>query len=658
MANAEATRRISGRGVQRLPPWAAGSLGVLLVGLGFSALVALLFWRTQAAMIGEIHAGLQRTARIAVQSIDVGGHGDFTSPAQHLSPEYQQAIAPLRAVLAADPEVAFAWTVVEREGVLHFVLDGSTPRPGDTTVAPDWVQIMEVFENPPADLFTALREGRSVVSQPYTDEWGSFISAFEPLKDGEGRTVAALGIDLRLTQYEARLAPVQRAALFALGVGWVVAFVVGLAVWASRRNDRTARELARQLRTVNALLAVSRALSTGVRLDELLPVIVAQTTEVMGVERSGLLLHEPATGALRYSVAQGLDARGVPAFAPGEGIAQRALREGQLQNVPDCKKDTAFSSRPDEGTALQTRNLLALPIRRGDGQAVGVLEVVNKLGDESFDRDDEVLLEALGGLVLMAFDRARLTEVYVEKQKLDEALKLAASIQMSMVPQQFPKPGTTPVEVHAQLLPAKEVGGDFYDFFWLDAHRLALVMADVSGKAMPAALFMAKAKTLVKAAALLIDGPDEIMRRANEELAADNDAGMFVTVFLGILDTRDGRLRYSNAGHNPPLRASAGTLSALDGADGVALGVMEGLDYRSAELALEHGDVLFLFTDGVNEAMDPRGQPWGQAAMEAAFASTEGTMAARNEAMVAAIRKHAGGAEQSDDIAVLMVRWR
>ena len=614
MANAEATRRVSGRLVQRLPPWAAGTLAFLLVGLGFSALVALLFWRTQAAMIGEIHAGLQRTARIAVQSIDVGGHGDFTSPAQHLSPEYQQAIAPLRAVLAADPEVAFAWTVVEREGVLHFVLDGSTPRPGDTTVAPDWVQIMEVFENPPADLFTAIREGRSVVSQPYTDEWGSFISAFEPLKNAEGRTVAALGIDLRLTQYEARLAPVQRAALLALGVGWLVAFGVGLAVWVSRRTDRTARELARQLRTVNALLAVSRALSTGVRLDELLPVIVAQTTEVMGAERSGLLLE-----------------------APTDALAERALREGSLQ---------------------RTRHRLVLPIRRGDGHTLGALEVVNKLGEDDFDRDDEVLLEALGSLVLMAFDRARLTEVYVEKQKLDEALKLAASIQMSMVPQHFPKPGTTPVEVHAHLLPAKEVGGDFYDFFWLDAHRMALVMADVSGKAMPAALFMAKAKTLVKAAALLIDGPDEILRRANEELSADNDAGMFVTVFLGILDTRDGRLHYSNAGHNPPLRMHAGTVSTLDGADGVALGVMEGLDYRSAELALSPGDLVFLFTDGVNEAMDVHGQPWGQAAMEAAFAATEGTMHARNEAMVAAIRRHAAGAEQSDDIALLMVRWR
>ena len=614
MANAEATRRVSGRLVQRLPPWAAGTLAFLLVGLGFSALVALLFWRTQAAMIGEIHAGLQRTARIAVQSIDVGGHGDFTSPTQHLSPEYQQAIAPLRAVLAADPEVAFAWTVVEREGVLHFVLDGSTPRPGDTTVAPDWVQIMEVFENPPADLFTAIREGRSVVSQPYTDEWGSFISAFEPLKNAEGRTVAALGIDLRLTQYEARLAPVQRAALLALGVGWLVAFGVGLAVWVSRRTDRTARELARQLRTVNALLAVSRALSTGVRLDELLPVIVAQTTEVMGAERSGLLLE-----------------------APADDLAQRALREGQLQ---------------------RTRHRLVLPIRRGDDQTLGALEVVNKLGEDDFDRDDEVLLEALGSLVLMAFDRARLTEVYVEKQKLDEALKLAASIQMSMVPQAFPKPGTTPIEVHAQLLPAKEVGGDFYDFFWLDAHRMALVMADVSGKAMPAALFMAKAKTLVKAAALLIDGPDEILRRANEELSADNDAGMFVTVFLGILDTRDGRLRYSNAGHNPPLRMHAGKVSTLDGADGVALGVMEGLDYRSAELALSPGDLVFLFTDGVNEAMDVHGQPWGQAAMEAAFAATEGTMHARNEAMLAAIRGYASGAEQSDDIALLMVRWQ
>src|SRR5690606_12252021 len=148
------------------------------------------------------------------------------------------------------------------------------------------------------------------------------------------------------------------------------------------------------------------------------------------------------SGELRSSYAEGLAEGESIVIEPGRGIAQRAISSGRLQNVPDCAADPDFDRSAGSGPA--PRNLLSLPVLRGDGQSIGVLEVINKRGDDGFDRDDEVLLQALGGVVLMAFDRARLTEVYVEKQKLDEALKLAASIQMSMVPSSFPAPGSGP----------------------------------------------------------------------------------------------------------------------------------------------------------------------------------------------------------------------
>ncbi len=654
--SSERQQIVGSRHRQRLPPWLSGVAVGLLVAAAFSAIVGVVFWRAQEAMIGEIHSGLARTARIAARGIDLDAHARFTDPAQHLLPDYQQAIDPLRDVLAADAEIAYAWTLIERDGRLYFVLDGSTPRPGDTEIDPDWVQIMEEFEDPPADLWTALREGRGIVSRPYTDEWGSFISAFEPLKNAQGQVVAALGIDISLNEFEARLKPVREGSLLALGLGLLIALITGIAVWYSRKTDRTARELARQLSTVNALLEVSRALSAGVRLDELLPVIVAKTTALMGAERSTLFLHNPATGELRSSYVEGQSEGESIVLEPGRGIAQRAISSGRLQNVPDCAADPDFARRA--GSDETPRNLLALPVLRGDGQSIGVLEVINKRGEEGFDSDDEVLLQALGGVVLMAFDRARLTEVYVEKQKLDEALKLAASIQMSMVPSSFPAPGSGPIELHAALIPAKEVGGDFYDFFWLEGERLALVMADVSGKGMPAALFMAKAKTLVKAAALLIDAPEDVLRRANDELSVDNDAGMFVTLFLGILDTRSGVMTYSNAGHNHPLHVHTGGLSVIGGAEGVALGVMDGLEYSAAELQLAPGDVLLLYTDGVNEAMNSAGVPWGNPPMEAVVAAAQGDMAARNQALLDALSVYVAEAEQSDDITLLQVRWQ
>lgn len=596
-------------------------------------------------MIGEIHAGLARTARMAAPRIDMNRHADFVEPSQYLSEAYQSAVEPLRDVLLADPEVAFSWTAIERDGQIRFVLDGSAPRPGDTVVAPDWVQIMEAFEDPPDELVRALRTGEGVVSQPYTDEWGSFISAFEPLRDANGKVTAVLGIDLRLTTFEARLAPVRQGSYLALALGLAIALLTGAAVWYSRKTDRTARELARQLRTVNALVEVSRALSAGVRLDDLVPVILERTREVMGARGSVLFRWDAEQLQLAYATPAAVDliqaeaARQALDLAPGQG---RLSSHHTLAHTSGARPAAALS----------------VPVVRPDGHVLGVLQVLGKSGDEAFDGNDEVLVEALAGVLVMAFERARLTEVYVEKQKLDEALKLAASIQMSMVPSAFPPDGSRPVELHAALVPAKEVGGDFYDFFALPGGRMALVMADVSGKGMPAALFMAKAKTLVKAAALLIDAPAEVLRRANDELSADNEAGMFVTLFLGILDCATGRLDYSNAGHNPPLRLAAGGLSSVEGALGVALGVMEGLDYEQASLQLRDEEVLFLYTDGVNEGMNPAGQPWGNAAMECTVALAEGSAARRNQRVLDALRLYANGEPQSDDITLMHLIWR
>lgn len=627
-----------------LPAWVQGCAAGIVVALAFAAVVGLVFWRAQSAMIGEIHAGLARTARMTAPAIDMGQHAAFVEAAQYLSDEYQQAVEPLRRVLRADPEVAFSWTAVERESGIFFVLDASAPRPGDSEVAQDWVQIMEEFEDPPEELVLALRSGKGVVSQPYTDEWGSFISAFEPLRDADGKVVAVLGIDLRLTTYEARLEPVRRGSYVALALGFVIALLTGVAVWYSRKTDRTARELARQLRTVNALVEVSRALSAGVRLDDLVPVILERTREVMGASGSGLFQLESADLRLSYAT---------PAAA---ALMSREAALAVLDTA--SSRDSSLGQRRTSGSVGSRGSTLSAPVARPDGQMLGVLQVLEKSDGEAFDNNDAVLIEALAGVLVMAFERARLTEAYVEKQKLDEALKLAASIQMSMVPSIFPAAGSRPVELHAVLVPAKEVGGDFYDFFPLPGGRLALVMADVSGKGMPAALFMAKAKTLVKAAALLIDAPSEILRRANDELSADNDAGMFVTLFLGILDCSTGHLEFSNAGHNPPLRLAGGKVSAIEDALGIALGAMDGLEYEQSSLQLLKGEALFLFTDGVNEAMNPAGQPWGNAAMESVVLNAEGSAKERNQGVLDALRLHADGEPQSDDITLMHLIWR
>jgi serine phosphatase RsbU (regulator of sigma subunit) len=376
---------------------------------------------------------------------------------------------------------------------------------------------------------------------------------------------------------------------------------------------------------------------------------------VMNAERCSLFLME-RPGMLRRTSEAGTD----DAMLPLAGIMARVVANRRTESITDVQADPDFDPAIDQREGTTTRSLLAQPIIDGQGKLVGVMKVANKIGEPAFDQDDQILLGALGAQVMTALDRARLTQVYVEKQKLDEALKLAASIQMSMLSRSFPVPGQDAVEVHACLVPAKEVGGDFYDFFRIDRTTLAFLVADVSGKGMPAALFMAKAKTLIKAHASLVRDPEEILRRANDELAEDNDNGMFVTLFLGVLDTVSGRVRMANAGHNPTylLPAAGGPPEKLPTPADIALGVMEGMPYSVSELQLARGDILFLYTDGVNEAMNRVDEQFDYARMEAVLAEPHPSVVELNDAMLAAVREFATGAEQSDDLTILSVRWR
>jgi phosphoserine phosphatase RsbU/P len=190
---------------------------------------------------------------------------------------------------------------------------------------------------------------------------------------------------------------------------------------------------------------------------------------------------------------------------------------------------------------------------------------------------------------------------------VQQELAVAARIQEAILPKTFPPfPERGEIEIYAAMTPARQVGGDFYDFFFIDEHRLAFVIGDVSGKGVPAALFMAVCRTLIKATALHGDGTDDCLNGVNGILCGDNSAGLFVTVFYAVLDTRTGEVSYTNAGHNPPywLRNNGGPPEALANQGGVVLGVMPDACYTRSTLTLAPGESLFLYTDGVTEAMD------------------------------------------------------
>lgn len=193
-----------------------------------------------------------------------------------------------------------------------------------------------------------------------------------------------------------------------------------------------------------------------------------------------------------------------------------------------------------------------------------------------------------------------------EKERIGAELDVAKNIQASMLPGIFPAfPEREELDIYATMLPAKEVGGDFYDFFLVDEKRLGIVMADVSGKGVPAALFMVIAKTLIKNYSQMGLSPAEVFERANNQLCEGNDAAMFVTAFMGIIDLETGVFRFVNAGHNPPcIKRRGGEFQWLTLPSGFVLAGMEGMKYKETTVNFERGDMIYMYTDGVTEAMN------------------------------------------------------
>lgn len=250
-------------------------------------------------------------------------------------------------------------------------------------------------------------------------------------------------------------------------------------------------------------------------------------------------------------------------------------------------------------------------------------------------------------------------KVTAEKERIGAELSVAAQIQASMLPKNFDVSAVHPgFDIFASMDPAKEVGGDFYDFFLVDENHLAVVMADVSGKGVPSALFMVIAKTLIKDLAQMGLSPDEVFRQANEKLCESNDEGMFVTAWLGLLDIHTGHMVYVNAGHNPPLIYRAGTgFAYLKQKPGFVLAGMEGMRYLCGELDLGEQDILYLYTDGVTEATGPGDELYGEERLLNVLNEAVSDMEVSLKQLLRLVKEDlqvfVKGVPQSDDITML-----
>ena len=265
----------------------------------------------------------------------------------------------------------------------------------------------------------------------------------------------------------------------------------------------------------------------------------------------------------------------------------------------------------------------------------------------------------------------------MDEEQRERELRIARAIQMSAMPSVFPAyPGRDEFDIYAKTIPAKEVGGDFYDFYFAGEQKLAILIADVSDKGIPSALFMMQAKTLFKSLIEAGNSPAQALKNANDSLSQGNDAGMFISAWLGIVDLREGSLLYASAGMKPPLyikeyapinkdgekeRGSQppSRIKRLEGKKNFALGAMEGLDYSEEKILLEDNDEIFLWTDGVEEAQNSNGKLFGEERIIKALEGRQKSSCKEKcDAVIQSLEAFRADAVQDDDIALLCFRFK
>jgi sigma-B regulation protein RsbU (phosphoserine phosphatase) len=265
----------------------------------------------------------------------------------------------------------------------------------------------------------------------------------------------------------------------------------------------------------------------------------------------------------------------------------------------------------------------------------------------------------MANIAAIRIENTRLAEVEQAEKVHAKELEHAALIQRSMLPGQFPPfPERKDFALHAMMVPALEVGGDLFDFFLLDDEHLAFALGDVSGKGVPAALFMAMTRTLLRATARLREPPGTCFTYMNATLGEQNVSTMYVTLFYGILNTRTGEFQYANAGHNPAyVMAADGTLRMLRQKSGPMLGVWEGFEYKTLTDILAPGDRILLYTDGVTEAVDKSGEFFEKRLEEFLVANAAESPERLVVDLHAAVQDFSKGTPQADDVTVLALGY-
>jgi phosphoserine phosphatase RsbU/P len=448
-------------------------------------------------------------------------------------------------------------------------------------------------------------------------------------------------------------------------LGWVAGSPSSAAALARLLNHLAARESERHAlaaevlhlyREVHLIEQLSEQLAALLDLSAVGKSALDQAHRLITASHGGILVMETPGGPLSSVAYFGADEPPLPGTSE---LAASIAERGVAEIVNDCASDSRAL-----GSELSLRSLICAPLRAKQ-RTVGVITLANTTG-APYSAADLKLLNTIALQTAAAIENSLLATEMVDAVRdraqlaaIQKELDTARTIQHSLVPRTFPPfPERSDFDIHAQMTSAKAVGGDFFDFFLIDSDHLGVVIGDVSGKGIPAALYMAVTRTQIKTTALQGKAPEECLFEVNRVLVRERVSSMFATCFYGLLNTRTGELLYCNAGHNPPyiLRGS-GALETMELTGGIPLGLFDGRPYAGGSVQLAPDDALFLYTDGVSEATNADLDDFTDERLAASLRAA-GSLPCRDivDCITRDLLTFTAGAPQSDDITMLSLR--
>ncbi len=418
---------------------------------------------------------------------------------------------------------------------------------------------------------------------------------------------------------------------------------------------RYAQKSDQMITELGALHEINRAIDSSHNLDTLLNYIVKKSMQLINAESGSLMLIIEETNELEFKVALGPKSEGVKPFRLPirKGISGWVAEHSEAILIPDAYADPRFDPTFDKRSGYRTRSFLCVPLIH-KGKTTGVMTVLNRMDGQPFNENDKNILTTFASQAALAIENAVLLQAAMEKERLDKELEVASQIQHLLLPQEIP--GVTSLQVAATYIPCKAVGGDFYDIIPLKDDKYMFVVADVSGKGVPGALLVSSMQAALIAYLEYVYDLTVIASKLNDRIRENTSEDRYITAFLAIFDAKQATLSYINAGHNPPLfiRKNGRVEELRNG--GVFLGFIP-WQYEIGTINLQEDDLVFMYTDGLVEAMDEQEEEFGLKRLQKILLDNMDKSADKvMQLVINGVNNHIKGAHLEDDFTLLVLK--